>query len=498
MNSFNDFKTYISTKLKEIDTEYKTIYNTYEPTASEQRLITFLDDIWGIRFQDTSKNSSLKNAYIQLSFMDKDNSNHFIEKNYRIAKLHPKKKHTTPLYFLISRLANCKEYHFYFCPNIFIHNKGNYQNIGKNISASNCYYVDIDNPQNPKTSKPIYNWTEQEILDFLFQEYPILTEIKPSYILMSGFGLHLYFSLEHTEYLLETRYINNQRIRHKQLTKDYIHLLNSDKSASNLNRLLRIPFSFNMKYSIKTRFFIYEDSIKKYSFNILHSNAAKYLLPVDPVELKDTFQKASDTNEKKINQKDNSKNLNTTFEYRSQIAVQARDALFNGRKNDLEKWFYSHLNNMNGYRHKFFLIYSITLKELRSKDDYIIKQCEYLNNKLTIPLTTHELEKTITSKTKYKFKNETIADWLDFTQSEIADFECNYDEQSQKEHHLEYSRQYHKKEKDQRKERKENKEFQIFSIIKSNPNATVRELAELLSCSPATAHRWLQKYKRSH
>lgn len=498
MNSFNDFKTYISTKIKEIDAEYKSIYNTYEPTKEEQRLITFLDDIWGIRFEDETKNSSMKNACVQVAFMDKDNSNHFIEKNYRIGKLHPKKKQTTPLYFLISRLANCKEYHFYFCPNIFLHSSGNLFNIDKNISFSNCYYVDIDRPQNPKNPKPIYNWTEQEILDFLFQEYPMLLQTPPSYIVMSGFGLHLYFSLEKSEYLLQTQYINKQRDRHKQLTKDYVKLLEADKSATNLNRLLRVPFSFNMKYSIKTRFFVYEDSVKKYSYDILHSNTKKYLLPVDPVELKDVFQKTSNTNEEKIPKKNNRKNLNTTVEYRSQIAVKARDTLFNARKKDLEKWFYLHIDSMSGYRHKFFLIYSLVLRELRSTDEYISKQCKYLNSKISIPLTANELEKTITSKTKYKFKNETIAEWLDFTHYEILEFECNYDEETQREHHLEYSRQYHKKEKDQRKERKENKEFQIFSIIKSNPNATVRELAELLSCSPATAHRWLQKYKRSH
>ena len=188
MDSFNEFNTYISTKIKEIDAEYKSIYNTYKPTKEEQRLITFLDDIWGIRFEDETKNSSMKNACVQVAFMDKDNSNHFIEKNYRIGKLHPKKKQTTPLYFLISRLANCKDYHFYFCPNIFIHSKRNYQNIEKNIVASTCYYVDIDNPRNPQNPKPIYNWTEQEILDFLFQEYPMLLQTPPSYILMSCFG----------------------------------------------------------------------------------------------------------------------------------------------------------------------------------------------------------------------------------------------------------------------------------------------------------------------
>ena len=144
MNTFDEFKTFVYTKIKEIETEYKEVYQTYKPTESEQKLITFLDDVWGIRFQDESRNDSLKNAYIQLAFIDKDNSNHYLDKNFRIAKLHPKQKKTTPLYFLIARLAESKVYNFYLCPNIFIHSKGHYQNWEQYISASNCYYIDID------------------------------------------------------------------------------------------------------------------------------------------------------------------------------------------------------------------------------------------------------------------------------------------------------------------------------------------------------------------
>ena len=144
------------------------------------------------------------------------------------------------------------------------------------------------------------------------------------------------------------------------------------------------------------------------------------------------------------------------------------------------------------------LIYSLVLRELRSTDEYISNQCQYLNSKISIPLTANELEKTITSKTKYKFKNETIAEWLDFTYCEILEFECNYDEETQREHHREYCRQYRKKEQEKRKKIKEEREAHIFSVIESTPGISVRELAAVLLCSSATAHRWITKYKESH
>ena len=496
MNTFDEFKTFVYTKIKEIETEYKEVYQTYKPTESEQKLITFLDDVWGIRFQDESRNDSLKNAYIQLAFIDKDNSNHYLDKNFRIAKLHPKQKKTTPLYYLIARLADSKVYNFYLCPNIFIHSKGHYQNWEQYISASNCYYIDIDTVN---TSKPIYNCTEQEILQYLHQEYPLLAESRPSYILMSGGGLHLYFSLEHTEYLFGTRYVNKQRYRHRQLTSDYIKLLNADKACKNMNRLLRVPFSYNMKYSIKTRFFCYEDACQRYSYDLLQANAAKYLLPDDHpvVNQPKALREASSAKENSNHKTYERKNITTTAEYRSQIAINARKALFTARRNDLEKWFFMHLKNMDGYRHKFFLIYSIVLRNLNSKEDYILRQCIDLNNKLPNPFSESELERTVTQKVKYNFKNETIAEFLDFTQYEITDFECHYGKEAIEQYHRECSKKNREKAKAERRKKQAEKESRIFSIIKSNPDATVRELAKLISCSPATACRWVQKYKGS-
>lgn len=503
MQKFEDFKQSILSRIKEIDAEYKSQYETYEPTKQEQKLSAFLDDLWGVRFENETLNDSMKNASVQLSFIDKDNPHNFVDKSFRRSKLHPKQKKTTPLYFLITRLADSKDYNFFLCPNLYMRSKGHYQNWEQFISASNAYFIDIDEV---RMKKPVYNCTEKEIRAYLLEEYPVLREVPPSYIVMSGGGLHLYFILKHTEYLYGRRYQNKMRGMHRQLTSDYIKLLSGDVACKNLNRLLRVPYSYNMKYSIKTRFFSYEEQSKVYSYERLKETAASFLPKRVPVvQAEEKKEGAVPLSEKPKEKKHTErKNANTTEEYRSLVASNAKKALFTARKNDLEAWFFSHKKDMNGYRHKFFLIYSIMLKQLSMKGDYIERQCSALNDMLSEPLPEAELEKTLQGKCLYNFKNETIADWLDFTYEDMNSFSCNYSREAIAEHRKEYAKAYRERKRAERadelaereKEQTEKKE-RIFEIIKQNEAATVRQMAVLLNCSPATAHRWICTYKKS-
>lgn len=494
MQSFDDFKQHITSKIKEIDAEYKRVYETYEPSENEEKLIAFLDDIWEIRFENEALNDSHKNASIQLSFIDKDNSNNFLDRNFRLSKLHPKQKKTTPLYFLISRLSASRDYHFFLCPNIYTRSKNHYQNWEQYISASNCYFVDIDEI---RTEKPVYNCTEEEILQYLYNEYPLLMDCHPSYILMSGGGLHLYFILEHTEYLFGNRYKNNARGMHRTLTSDLIKLLGADPACKNLNRLLRTPFSVNMKYPIKTRLYCYEEYHRTYRYTSLKDFVAA-LLPInDPLtrilEAEATKPAKAPTTPKP----QAPRSFNTTAEYRSLIATNARKTLFENRQADLEIWFFRHLKDMDGYRHKFFLIYSIVLKELHSQTSYIENQCYKLNNMLDAPLPDSELERTISSKRIYHFKNETIADWLNFTPSEIATMKCHYGADAIAEYHRERGVYYNELAKETRHQKQEAKEAHIFQIIADNPDISLSKLAKLLDCHKSTAFRWKRKYEES-
>lgn len=494
MNSLDTFKKSILSKIKEIDAEYKRLYKDYIPTENEQKLISFLDDIWGLRFLDESLSDKFKSASIQLFFIDKDNKNYCYDKSFQLNKLHPKQAKTTPLYFLVARLAESKDYNFFLCPNIFAKTKKCLRHVNSNIAASNCYFVDIDELH---TEKPIYNCTEEEILTYLYNQYPSLMDIPPSYITMSGNGLHLYFTLTQTEYLFSNIYTNQTRILHKRLTHNLITLFEADGVCSNYNRLMRIPYSTNTKYPIKTRFFSYPKHQQTYSFELLNDIVSSVLpvsVPEAPVLKEITSSKVSPpkiTEQKEPVQR----NYNTTPDERSLIASKARKKLFSDRQSDVEKWFYLHRKDMIGYRHNFFLIYSIILKELHNRSDYIENQCKRLNAKLFYPLTESELLKIIRQEHHYSFRNETIAEWLDFTQAEIATMSCHYGAEAIAENHREWNNYYNELRKEEARQRRELKQAQIFQIIAENPTATIMQLADLLSCSKATVSRWKKKYK---
>lgn len=496
MNSLDTFKKSILSKIKEIDTEYKQLYKDYIPTENEQKLISFLDDIWGLRFLDESLSDKFKSASIQLFFIDKDNKSYCYDKSFQLNKLHPKQAKTTPLYFLVARLAESKDYNFFLCPNIFVKTKKCLRHINSNIAASNCYFVDIDEVH---TEKPVYNCTEKEILTYLYSEYPILKDIPPSYITMSGNGLHLYFTLTQTEYLFGSTYTNQTRLLHKNLTRNLITLFEADEVCSNFNRLMRTPYSTNTKYPIKTRFFSYQENHQHYSYELLN-NIVLSALPIPILEVpvqKETSTIAPKTSTKKITKPKETvqRNYNTTPAERSIIASKARKKLFSDRQSDVEKWFYLHRKDMRGYRHNFFLIYSIILKELHNRSDYIENQCKRLNAKLLYPLTESELLKIIRQEHHYSFRNETIAEWLDFTQAEISTMSCHYGTEAIAESHREWNNYYNELRKEETRQKRERKQAQIFKIIAENPSATIIQLADLLNCSTATVSRWKRKYK---
>ena len=119
-----------------------------------------------------------------------------------------------------------------------------------------------------------------------------------------------------------------------------------------------------------------------------------------------------------------------------------------------------------------------------------------MNQSLPDRLSESELLKHIAQKHKYRFRNETIADWLNFTQSEIATFKCNYSEEDMLEHRREKSRQQREAKREQQLVKKEANEKKIFELIKENENLSMSELAMVLSCSKATAWRWFKKYQK--
>lgn len=492
MQTYDEFKQFVLNTIQEIEQEYLICYRGYEPNEKEQKLIIFLNDIWGVRFFDVDKVDCLKNASVQLSFIDKENAFNYFDKNFRLSKLHPKNRKTMPLYFLISRLADMTDFNFYFCPNIYVRTKGHYQNWEQYVSASNCYFVDIDEVN---TIEPVYNCTEQEILAYLYEKYEVLKKCPPSYIIMSGGGLHLYFSLQHTEYLFGNRYHNKERGTHRELTNCLIKALEADPACKNMNRLLRVPYSTNMKYNIKTRFFLYPKQSRAYTYedftdimaSVTESREASTSIVIKPKQ----------TKEYKPKEHKAERNVSTTAEYRSHIAQQAKRTLFLTRKTDLEFWFNLHKADMKGRRHNFFLVYSVILKQLHFSRELILDRCLKMNNLLTEPIPDAEIFRIVEQEYLYQYQNQTYADLLNFTQTEIAMMSCHYGELAIAQHRYERSIINGEREKEKRHKKQQEKEEHIFHIIEQNMDLPLSKLAKLIGCHKSSAYRWKNKYIES-
>ncbi len=108
----------------------------------------------------------------------------------------------------------------------------------KNILMSKCLWVDIDAPDK---TLPVKQQIE-DVKKLVKDSQNILNKynVKPSYVVQSGHGVHVYFVLRRVHYPPG----ENWSIIQNAL----IVLANGDRQAKDATRLLRVPGTFNYKY----------------------------------------------------------------------------------------------------------------------------------------------------------------------------------------------------------------------------------------------------------
>lgn len=115
---------------------------------------------------------------------------------------------------------------------------GNQRSDINNIFSSKCLWVDIDAPDK---TLPV----EQQIEDvkkLVKDSQDILNKynVKPSYEIQSGHGVHVYFVLRRVHYPPGDNW--------SRIQNALIVLANGDRQAKDATRLLRVPGTFNYKY----------------------------------------------------------------------------------------------------------------------------------------------------------------------------------------------------------------------------------------------------------
>lgn len=493
MDKFINFRNEIKKMILIINEEYKEVQKSYVATPEEANLRAFLEDLWFCPKVETEQTECRKEHVIQLVFIDRYNASNVYNLRYSLTKMNPRLKSTTPLWFLVGRLAKANFYHFYFSPNLFTNKtRKHYESY---IRFSKSYFVDIDADE---IDVPIYNYSREEIVTFLSNKYDFLNEkFFPSYIIMSGRGLHLYFTLNQAERFFPKNKQNKDI--HKKITKELISKFSADYSCSNLNRILRVPFSLNAKNNIRTRLFVFPEYRNIYSKELLEQ-----LLNIEPIIYEQ--QKLSQQNmeiEKEKKKSYKKYTVKAVPEDKKQYAIKGFLNLYNYRQDDLEKWFYMHCDNMRGRRHNFFLIYSRVLLCLGHRSNYVTGVCEKMNKKLKEPLSSDELNQIVECKTKYIYSGEKIRKLLQFTDEEIADFKAHYTEEGIREYAKKYrdnlmeekrtEKEIIKKEKEDARQREQRRRFQI---IEENPQLSYSQLGERMGVSKSTVCRVMKEYDK--
>lgn len=113
----------------------------------------------------------------------------------------------------------------------------------QNILSSGCAFVDIDLPNEIQS----LNLSDDELLGIIKTRFEqMTTNVKWTYAVKTGSGLHLYYALNESAYL-ET---DEQKERYKELLRTLqitFKDIGSDINCIDCSRILRMPFSYNRK-----------------------------------------------------------------------------------------------------------------------------------------------------------------------------------------------------------------------------------------------------------
>lgn len=467
---------------KKLDNEFfkkyvKDVFNKYDGFNISDLEMKFYNDIF--------KHDDNVSFYVMIT----DNQNHYcnigLNSKYDFLKC-------------VSCFKN-ENFNLYFSPAMF-----NGWRLDVNVSYLDCLYVDIDNIEGYE-NVDFTKYKDYEISNFLINNYDLDEFILPDWVIASGHGLHLYYLVDE----LDFTGLDNYGIKNKYINYLIYHF-KSDSSCSNLSRVLRCPFSNNVKNIDdirQTKLF----KINKYNDLDIHrlefawataDDINTYIL----INKKERSDKAQKTRQMKqivsdsIVLKDDSKKSftrkksikeNVAFDgfdmryitYPKQMKWRYKNIVY-----DLHNYFVRRRGNIVGYRNKFIFIMSLYLKRIGLKDDDCF---EYISKYITDDFQT-EAKNVINSvySKNYKIKNKTIAEWLDFTDDDMKNAYSYYtDEKVLQQMKLNSDKQNQKK-KELRGFQK-NKDFQI-DIIKNNPDMTGQELADFLCVSIRTV-RNLQK-----
>lgn len=220
-----------------------------------------------------------------------------------------------------------------------------------NIRHFRAFYIDIDNIKNDQlaTAYEIFNMADNE-------EIP-----KPSMIVDSGRGLHIYWRIENAPY---------QALHSWQEIEDFLYYklkkFGADRKATDSARLLRLPQTVNSRSNTTARILYINNNLEYSMYDIKE----KYLLKFTKREI----HHAKKSNPKLIK--------NIFFNSYSLHFTRAKDLV---KLCEIREW------NVEGYRNAIIHCYAYWQGIYQRDSEELRKSVEILNNRFKKPLRNNEI-----------------------------------------------------------------------------------------------------------
>ena len=473
-----------------IDSAFKTEEKIMDSFA--EQIQTFLYDTHGIdcsymtkeeSFPMRKKNSDKTYNYKMTVKCIKDHTQYMLRFD---APTTNNEKMSKATYTIQKLIENQEEYGYQIyinCCNFYANAK---DTTIKSLANLHCLYCDLDGVPDVDFT----TMTDREIQDFVAEKYSHVFSVIPfpNYITVSSqAGLHMYFLLN--DYAINSCYGSNIETW-KECGLGLQNLFDvpefDKKICKDTQRILRLPGSINLKPNkmFQTRLIKCHDFRK--SLKEMRSILDSYInvparTPKKTKRIKTSVVKKSVKTEK----------VKRTKKVYTEKNFEFVNTQLSARLLDLDKWFVTHRNNMNGKRDIFFFILVNTMYYLHFSKDAIRKKVLRLNAMLPEPLSVSELENSILNyNKKYLIGNYKVAMYLEFTEEEKKSFEGRY-VFNEKEYNKIAKRINNQKLTTKRKLERgvHNKKVKALLFVRKNGQLKNSTIAKTLDCSVRTAQR---------
>lgn len=526
---------FIKDTIKSIRNEYKTIdKNTLELLEDYKNLEQYI-------LMNYKCNNIYDNFKKQICISFKNvKTNDFYNKFLDYSCINPKRKTTCPLSYLIYKLAELKDYEIFIACNL-LKSKSEQSRQKQNFLFSNVLYVDIDKVRGAENLDINANDYNNQLVELLYKNYEVSKVIKPTQIIASGSGLHLYFQIE-------TIYFNNEmRYKFHDILYRLTNLYQGDFNCVDIARILRPPTTYNRKekFSIAKKVEVKENNLISYElreiekildeFEIknginseenviipegfilcqcsetlpfsgdIEDNLEDLVIEIEEDFIEYSTEKVDDwrikLNKEIINNVDdkngiinltkNKKQKKDTFFYLSDYEING-----NFPNHYLIQDLLFYIKNRNGYcigarRNLIFCFYFCFRQYCLMGEKETMKFLMLINSIFQEPLKENELADYFLYLSNYELyrgiKNIKVSNLLHFKEEEIEKMRGTYtDNQEEKQNKkLDRNRKYYKEHYQKKKPDRNT----IILCIMNNPTKTNIELSKILNVSTKTIQR---------